>query len=313
MSQPIFKIRKLSYAKRGRVRLSIINFEIHRGIVYVIMGQAGAGKSTLLELLAGSIRPTAGTLLYDDQSLAQSGVRQRHAREVCFVPQQLPSGWRTVEHYMLKNLMTATWSTGTPSERLKTVSKQMDVTDLLKRPLHSLSPGERRWINLTVHMACDAKVLIIDEVEQHLSYDALDLVRRQIQRKSHHEGTTVILSTMNPTHIRHLSGVAVTLDRGRIAMIRSLRTADGGRSGQAASGSRRAAVSASRPARPTGEAQKASASVRGAQKTAQPSKGNATPNKTAKRAAGRRPQQQDNGRSRPPAESSPRAARPDSN
>ena len=68
---------------------------------------------------------------------------------------------------------------------------------------------------------------MIDELEQHLSYDDLESVKRLLQRKCNQEGTTVIVTTLSPMTIRKMTGVAVTLDRGRISMIRSVR--DGSR------------------------------------------------------------------------------------
>lgn len=129
---------------------------------------------------------------------------------------------------MLRRIRTASWSTDSAADRLKEVSRRMNLSDKLARPVKTLSPGERRWIDLAISVASDAKVLIIDELEQHMSYDDLDLVKRQLQRKCSHEGTTLLVSTLNPITVRRMSGVSVSLDHGRIAMIRSVR--EGGRS-----------------------------------------------------------------------------------
>ncbi|UCH09375.1 MAG: ATP-binding cassette domain-containing protein, partial [Fidelibacterota bacterium] len=134
-----------------------------------------------------------------------------------------------VRRYMLKRINTASWSTDSAADRLQEVSKRMNLGDKLSRSMKTLSPGERRWIDLAVCVASDAKVLILDELEQHMSFDELDLVKRLLQRKCSHEGTTVILSTLNPISIKRLSGVSVTLDHGRIAMIRSVREGSRGR------------------------------------------------------------------------------------
>ena len=112
----------------------------------------------------------------------------------------------------------------------------MNLGDKLARSIKTLSPGERRMIDLAICMASDAKVLIIDEIEQHMSYDELDLVKRQLQRKCSYEGTTALISTLSPTTTRRLSGVSVTLDHGRIAMIRSFRDSSRGRRGSGSGG-----------------------------------------------------------------------------
>jgi len=144
-----------------------------------------------------------------------------------------------VGRYILKRIRTASWSTDSAADRLKEVTRRMNLSDILGRKVNTLSPGERRWIDLAACVASDAKVLIIDELEQHMSFDELDLVKRLLQRKCTHEGTTVLVSTLNPTTMRRLSGVSVTLDHGRIAMIRSVREGTRGRRGPSGSGNNR--------------------------------------------------------------------------
>ena len=232
MQQPIFQIKNLNLQIKKKSVLSITNFEIHRGITYAIIGQPGSGKTSLLEMLANQRRPTGGTILYDGDPISSQNVRRKYQEEVYFLPQVPPPGRRvrgTVERYMLKHIRTAPWSTDSAADRLKAVSKRMSLGDKLEREVKTLSPGERRWIDLAICVASDAKVLIIDELEQHMSYDDLDLLKRQLQKKCSYEGTTMLVSTLNPTTIRRLSGVSVTLDHGRIAMIRSVREGSRGR------------------------------------------------------------------------------------
>jgi len=226
MQQPIFQIKNLNFQIKKKSVLSITNFEIHRGIVYAIIGQPGSGKTALLGLLAGQCRSSGGTIVYEGDSIASRKVRRKFQEEVCYLPQLPTGGWRprgTVSRYMLRRIQTASWSSDTAADRLKEVSRRMNLSDKLARKVKTLSPGDKRWIDLAICVASDAKVLIIDELEQHMSYDGLDLVKRMLQRKCGHEGTTVLVSTLNPTTIRRLSSVSVTLDHGRIAMIRSVR------------------------------------------------------------------------------------------
>jgi erythritol transport system ATP-binding protein len=240
MQQPLFQIKNINLQESGKSILSITNFEIHRGIVYAIIGQPGSGKSSLLELLAGIRRPSSGSILYEGDNITGSGVQRRFKEEVCFLRQTPPKGRYLrgkVRRYMLQRINTASWSTDSAADRLQEVSKRMNLGDKLSRSVKSLSPGERRWIDLAACMASDAKVLILDELEQHMSFDELDLVKRLLQRKCSHEGTTVIISTLNPISIRRLSGVSVTLDHGRIAMIRSVREGGRGRRGPGTGGS----------------------------------------------------------------------------
>jgi ABC-type multidrug transport system ATPase subunit len=240
MQQPLYQIKNLQYEIQGKSSISITNFEIHRGIIYAIIGQAGAGKSHLLEILAGVRKPSSGQIMYDGDPIAKQAVKRKMREEVCYLAQLPGYGSdmkKTVKRYMLKRIQTASWSMDTAQDRLAEISKRMNLSDSLSRKVGTLSPGERRWVDIAACMASDAKVLILDEFEQHMSYDAMETIKRLIQRKSGHEGTTVLISTMNPVTMKRLTGVSVTLDHGRIAMIRSVREGTRVRKGQGSSGS----------------------------------------------------------------------------
>jgi heme exporter protein A len=59
------KATDLACIRGGRQVLSGINFAIQAGEALLITGPNGAGKSTLLRLLAGLLRPLAGTLAFE--------------------------------------------------------------------------------------------------------------------------------------------------------------------------------------------------------------------------------------------------------
>lgn len=62
-----------SYDKKKRV-LSGINVQMEAGKMYAILGPSGCGKTTLLSLLGGLDIPTSGSVLFNGEDIAQTGL-----------------------------------------------------------------------------------------------------------------------------------------------------------------------------------------------------------------------------------------------
>ena len=49
--------------------LDNIHLEIERGSLHSVVGPNGAGKTTLFNVISGFIKPTAGTVEFDDRNI----------------------------------------------------------------------------------------------------------------------------------------------------------------------------------------------------------------------------------------------------
>ena len=65
MMTPRFEMRGVRKAFGATVALAGVDLQVRDGEVCALVGQNGAGKSTLMAILAGVLRPDAGTLLLD--------------------------------------------------------------------------------------------------------------------------------------------------------------------------------------------------------------------------------------------------------
>ena len=67
----LVRVRGLSFSRGARKIFDNIDLDIHRGKVTAIMGPSGTGKTTLLKLIGGQLRPDAGTIEVDGQSVTK--------------------------------------------------------------------------------------------------------------------------------------------------------------------------------------------------------------------------------------------------
>jgi phospholipid/cholesterol/gamma-HCH transport system ATP-binding protein len=73
---PIVQVRGLVFARGERMIFDGIDLDIERGKVTAIMGPSGTGKTTLLKLIGGQLRPAAGTIVVDGESVPDLGVKE---------------------------------------------------------------------------------------------------------------------------------------------------------------------------------------------------------------------------------------------
>src|SRR5574342_105261 len=67
-AEPHIVVQDLTVAYGSNVILHDLNFAIHRGDIFIIMGRSGGGKSTVLRSMVGLLRPAKGHIRYDGRS-----------------------------------------------------------------------------------------------------------------------------------------------------------------------------------------------------------------------------------------------------
>ena len=65
----IIEISAMNFSRDDRVIYNDINLSVPRGKVTAIMGPSGIGKTTLLRLIGGQIKPSSGSIKFNEQEL----------------------------------------------------------------------------------------------------------------------------------------------------------------------------------------------------------------------------------------------------
>lgn len=63
--RPLVAVESLHFNRGDRMIFDGVDIEIHRGKITAIMGPSGTGKTTLLKIIAGQLKPDAGTVTVD--------------------------------------------------------------------------------------------------------------------------------------------------------------------------------------------------------------------------------------------------------
>ena len=157
MSNEAIKIKNLVKYYDGRCILDNVNLEVPRGCIYGLLGRNGVGKTTLIRILLGLDSPTRGqTHLLGCDSLQLSA--EIHGR-IGYVAEghNLIQSYRVGKLINLCKSLSAKWDQNFFDHLLETFRLPMD------RKIKQLSSGMRAQLNLSLAMAIDPELLILDD------------------------------------------------------------------------------------------------------------------------------------------------------
>ena len=221
MKNPIFSINKLSFSQKNNKILDINKFDFHRGTMYLFCGSMGSGKSTLMQIFSKKQNINSGELFYEGEDISKIS-SSLYSKDVVFLEQINKKPWlgSSVKAYMLKKIKS---QLNVDSDKVfKKICNTMKIPKyLLEKDIANLSEGEFRWVNLSISIAIDSKVLIIDYLEKSLDSNKRIILNRVLKRKTSYDGVTIIATSYNPELFKMSTSILIKMDKGRITQVRS--------------------------------------------------------------------------------------------
>ena len=155
-----------------RVVLRDCSFAMGSGEIVAVVGPNGAGKSTLLRVLAGLLRPMAGSVALDGQDLTTFS-RSAIARRIAVVPQIFDTLFPfTVREVVALGRTARLGAFGRASAddvaAVERAISELELGPLASRRIDRLSGGERQRAVLAMALAQETAVLLLDEPTVHL-------------------------------------------------------------------------------------------------------------------------------------------------
>jgi ABC-2 type transport system ATP-binding protein len=141
--------------------VSDLSLDLEAGVLG-LLGPNGAGKSTLMRILATVTKATTGYVKWDGVDIAASPNRLR--KVLGYLPQDfgIYPNLNAVE--FLSYLATARGLSGrSSSQRIDQLLELVNLTEVRKRPLGSLSGGMKQRVGIAQALLNDPQLLIVDE------------------------------------------------------------------------------------------------------------------------------------------------------
>ncbi len=193
--------------------LGPVGFEAARGETLGVLGRNGAGKTTLLRILAGDLRPSAGSVWVDGID-AVGRPRDSRAR-IGFLPEVPPiyEEMRVGEFLEFAGRLHGVAST-VLAARVPEVERLTQVADVHDELIRHLSHGYRQRVGLAQAIVHDPPVLILDEPTHDL--DPVQIVEMRALIRSLKGKHTVVLSSHILPEIREVCDRLLVVHAGRV-------------------------------------------------------------------------------------------------
>ncbi len=193
--------RKAAAQYRDFWALKDISFEVQRGEAVGIIGRNGSGKSTLLQIIAGTLRPTSGSV-------------QVNGRVAALL--ELGSGFNpefTGRENVYLNGVLLGLTRSQVEARYEDIAAFADIGDFIEQPVKTYSSGMMMRLAFAVATCIDPDVLIVDE---SLSVGDVFFNQKCFTRIRHilDQGTSLLFVSHDTSAVRNLCDRAILLASG---------------------------------------------------------------------------------------------------
>ena len=188
----ILAVRDLVKRFGGLTATDHVSFDVRQGEVHAIIGPNGAGKTTLISQLAGELQPDEGDITFEGRSISGTSVPERALAGLgrSYQISQIFRDFTALENVMLAVQAHA----GHSFSFIRQVVGDASLSSPALEALHqvglgsraatlasALAHGEHRQLELAMTLACQPRLLLLDEpmagMSQKESEEMIGLIR----------------------------------------------------------------------------------------------------------------------------------------
>lgn len=216
----LLELDNLYYRYPGTQRWALqgVSLVLPAGLKVALLGRNGSGKSTLILHCNGILQPTQGSIRLAGEPVSYSQASLRQLRQQVGLVFQNPDEQlfsASVAQDISFGPLNLGLSQAEALRRVQAVAELCDISDLLDRPTHALSGGEKARVALAGVLAMEPALLIADEVTSNLD----PWMRRQlltIFQRLISQGKTILLATHDIEFARLWADLVIIMDAGQV-------------------------------------------------------------------------------------------------
>ncbi|NCG08506.1 MAG: heme ABC transporter ATP-binding protein [Verrucomicrobia bacterium] len=230
----MIEVREISFTAGTRTLLNGVGFRLEPGRFYGLLGPNGAGKSTLLRLLSGELKPSTGSICFNDRELSNWPLR-----ELAQIRGALPQRAELSFEYTVEEVVALGRSPFGEAEdesvkgplAIESALQAFELESLRNRSYLKLSGGEQQRVQLARVFAqvwrapgdTSTRFLLLDEPAT-----GLDLSHQQsllqLLRETARQNTLVLAALHDPNQVAAHADELLMLCGGKLVAQGSVET-----------------------------------------------------------------------------------------
>jgi branched-chain amino acid transport system ATP-binding protein len=218
MTPPVLAVESLSAGYGQATVVNGVSLAIEQGEIVAMLGHNGAGKSTILKTVMGLVRARSGSISFDGTDITSLAPSSRVNRGLCLVPQtnnvfSEMTIYENIDYSMRISQPDA-------AKRAVILARIYDLFPILKERsklrAKSLSGGQRQMLGISLALAKEPKVLLLDEPSLGLAPVLVERVFESISDINRVFGTTVLVVEQNVNAALEIASRAYIIQTGRV-------------------------------------------------------------------------------------------------
>ena len=199
----------------GFTAVDDLSFTVSRGEVLGFLGPNGAGKSTTMKMLTGFLPPTSGSAAICGIDVAKNPVDAKS--RIGYLPEGAPLYPEMTPATLLSFIADIRGlKNQEKSRRLEELAEVVQLKDVWRQPIETLSKGFKRRVGLAQAILHDPEVLILDEPTDGLDPNQKREVRSLVKQMS--EEKAIIISTHILEEVDAICTRALIVNRGHLVI-----------------------------------------------------------------------------------------------
>ncbi|MFI4986009.1 MAG: ABC transporter ATP-binding protein [Alphaproteobacteria bacterium] len=198
--------------------LKKVNYDIKAGEIVCLLGGNASGKSTTMKTVLGIVRPRAGTVVYDGETINNLPTAERVRRGIAPVPEARRLFPRmTVFENLEMGAFTRSDKAGIAEDIERVYQLFPRVKERLNQQAGTLSGGEQQMVAMGRALMARPRLLCMDEPSMGLSPAFVEQVFEIIQ-SINKQGTTIFVVEQNASMALSIAHRGYVLQTGEVVL-----------------------------------------------------------------------------------------------